>query len=94
MGGPADTTDAIQHTTNDLAQATYLAMQGYEFTMQKDGEQYVRFVFKVRSEDRQEFRKMVREYNASEARVEPLRYTRELGAIRARMYRFMDGNSD
>lgn len=81
--------------TTDLALATMLYMKGLTFKMSKIGTTaQVMFVFKALSTtETRDMKELVARFNDGEARVEPLRFLKEVSVVRKRLYAFLDGHS-
>ena len=80
--------------TTDLALATMLYMKGLTFKLSRIGStDQVMFVFKALSQNElRDMKQMVALFNEQEARVEPLRFLKEVSVVRKRLYAFLDGN--
>jgi hypothetical protein len=80
-------------STMDLALATYLSMNGRGFRLEKDERQdKARFIFEsVSPEEKDALTQIVSLFRAGSARVEPVRFLREVGSVRGQLYDFLDG---
>jgi hypothetical protein len=79
------------YKTRDLSLAATLHMRGLDFTLERDGE-HALFVFSpVTSNEVEDLNKTIERYTRREERVDPLQFMKEVGAVRKRLYRFLDG---
>jgi hypothetical protein len=81
--------------TTDLALATMLHMNGLTFKLSRIGStDQVMFTFKPLSDNEaRDMEVLVGRFKEREARVEPLKFLKEVSAVRNRLYAFLDGNS-
>jgi hypothetical protein len=80
-------------STMDLALATYLSMHGRSFRLTPaERPDKVLFTFEsVSSEEQSSLEQLVEMFQAGSARVEPMRFLREVGSVRGQLYDFLDG---
>jgi len=82
--------------TSDLAMAVYLSLNGQVFSLEKSDEEGVAaFAFNpVLDEETIVLERLVNTFNKGRARVEPRKFMKEAGAVRGRLYDFIDGKTD
>lgn len=81
--------------TDNLAEAAVLSMHGMTPAFERidggrGGKPQCVFIFTLGEEDPEWLEELVGDIRAGRCRVEPVRYVRELGAVRSSMYRFLD----
>lgn len=78
--------------TKDLSFATFLSMQGYSYTVTPDPDLPAKalFVFTPVTDD-EAFRldELEATFMTGAARVEPVRFTKEIAAVRGKLYDFL-----
>lgn len=78
------------YRTTDMTEAAFLAMSGFGYKLERDGQTgrgkpKAAWAF----DSREELPFTVAEFNEGEARVEPVRFRRKLDSIRIELYEFL-----
>lgn len=84
------TTDDAYRTDN-LAMATYLSLNGQSFRLERGQDKAVFIFAPVLDTERDELVKLIATFGSGQARVEPMKFMREVGSVRGQLYDFLDG---
>lgn len=93
---PAEDSPVLdEYRTSDLALASLLSMNGIPFVLYraKNNVERAWFVFQpVSDHERADMETLIERFRQGQARVEPLRFMKEVRIVRDRLYGFLDGD--